>query len=166
MQSDDDRNTPRLPNIFLQEFLERLARRNEPPAASEAAVAGPWHVEEVRTTFYAVYRVGESYAQGHRPAAVCSDREPALLIAALLPGSGRELLFQLQKEAGPAGYAVEAGGGEVIGHLAVFDDRLVEALHVVECLLRSPEALANVLEVAGGVVLERVGAVLGGRVDG
>ena len=165
MQSDDDRNTPRLPNIFLQEFLERLARRNEPPSASEAAVAGPWHVEEVRTTFYAVYRTGESYAQGHRPAAVFADRAPALLVAALLPVTGRDPLYRLQKEAGPAGYAVEAAEGEILGHLEIFDDRLVEALHVVECLLRSPEALANVLEVAGGVVLERAGAVLGRRVD-
>ena len=163
MQSDDDRNTPRLSNIFLREFLELLNRRNEPSAATEAAVAGPWHVEEVRATFYAVYRNGESAVRGHRPAAVFTDRTPALLVAALLPATGRDPLFQLQKEAGPSGFAVEAGG-EAIGHLAVFDDKLVEWLHVVECLLRSPEALASLLEAAGGVVLERAGAVLVGRV--
>jgi hypothetical protein len=163
VQSDDDRNTPRLPNIFLREFLDRLGRRNEPPAAVEAAVAGPWHVEEVHAIFYAVYRSGESFARGHRPLAVFTDHTHALLIAALLPATGRDPLFQLQKEVGPSGFAVEAGG-EVIGHLAVFDDKLVDALHVVECLLRSPEALANLLEAAGGVVLERAGTVLVGRV--
>ena len=163
MQSDDDRNTPRPSNIFLRDFLDRLGRRNEPPAATEAAVAGPWNVEAVHLTYYAVYRSGESFAQGHRPFAVFTDRTPALLTAALLPGTGRDPLFHLQKEAGPSGYAVEAGG-EVIGHLTVFDDKVVDALHVVECLLRSPEALANLLEAAGGVVLERAGAVLGGRV--
>jgi hypothetical protein len=41
---------------------------------------------------------------------------------------------------------------------------LVEALHVLGCLLRSPDALANLLEAAGGVALERAGAVLVGRV--
>jgi hypothetical protein len=164
MQSDDDRNTPRLPNIFLREFLDLLARRDEPPAANEADVAGSWHVEEVRATFFAVYRSGESSARGHRPFAVFTDHTHALLIAALLPATGWDPLYQLQKEAGPSGYAIEAGGGEVIGHLAVFDDKLVEALHVVECLLRSPEALAHLLEAAGAVVLERAGAVLVGRV--
>lgn len=164
MQSDDDRNTPRLPNIFLREFLDLLARRDEPPAAREADVAGPWHVEEVRATFYAVYRSGESFTRGHRPFAVFTDPTHALLIAALLPATGRDPLYQLRKEAGPSGYAIEAGG-EVIGHLAVFDDKLVAALHVVECLLRSPEALAHLLEAAGAVVLERAGAVLVGRVD-
>jgi hypothetical protein len=167
VQSDDDRNTPRLSNspsnIFVREFLDHIGRRKEPPAATEAAVAGPWHIEEVHSVFYAVYRSGESFARGHRPWAVFTNPTHALLIAALLPGTGRDPLFHLQKEVGPSGYAIEAGG-EAIGHLAVFDDKLVDALHAIECLLRSPEALANLLEAAGGVVLERAGAVLVGRV--
>jgi hypothetical protein len=44
--------------------------------------------------------------------------------------------------------------------------RLIEALHVAACLARSPEALANVVEAAGQVALERVGAILDGRVPG
>ena len=59
--------------------------------------------------------------------------------------------------------ALEAGG-EVVAHLAYFDEKLVDALHVLECVLRSPEALAHILEAAGTVALERAGAILSGRV--
>jgi hypothetical protein len=164
MRSDDDRNTPRVPNIFQRDFLDRIGQRLEPPAASEAAVAGVWRVEEVQTTFYAVFRPETPPARGYRPTGVFLDPAHALLIAALLPGTGRDPLFHLHKDLTPDGYPVQSGG-EVIGHLAVFDDKLIDALHVVECLLRSPEALANVLEAAGSVVLERVGTILGGRVE-
>jgi len=46
---------------------------------------------------------------------------------------------------------------------AFFEGRLIEALHVVERLARSPEALANVLEAAGPLALERTGALLDER---
>lgn len=35
-----------------------------------------------------------------------------------------------------------------------------------ECLVRSPESLANLLEAAGGLALERAGAILDARVAG
>jgi len=41
-----------------------------------------------------------------------------------------------------------------------FDERLIEALHVAERLVRSPEALANILEATGPLTLERAGAFL------
>jgi hypothetical protein len=162
MRSDDDRNTPRVPNIFLREFLDRLGERLEPPSAAEAAVSGTWRLEEIRATFYAVFRPETPPARGYRPTAVVFDPHHALLIAALLPGTGRDPLYRLHKEPTADGYSVESGG-EILGHLAVFDDKLVDALHVVECILRSPEALANLLEAAGAVVLERAGAILEGR---
>lgn len=66
---------------------------------------------------------------------------------------------------GPEGFAVEAGhGGEVVGHLELFDPNLIEALHVAEGLLRSPETLAVLLEAAGQVALERAGAILDERI--
>lgn len=164
MQGSDDGSTRHFGNVFLKDFLRRLAERNEPRTSAEADVAGPWGVEAHCLTWYGVYRRGESATRGHVPAGAFANLSHALLAAAALPGTGRDPLFQLQKNAGPSGYAVEAGG-EVIGHLAVFDDKVVDALHVLECLLRSPEALANLLEAAGGVVLERAGAALGGRVE-
>jgi hypothetical protein len=51
-----------------------------------------------------------------------------------------------------------------VGHLDLFDERLIEALHVVACLARSPEALANVMEAAGQVALEWAGTILDERV--
>jgi hypothetical protein len=67
---------------------------------------------------------------------------------------------------GPEGFAVEAGhGGEVVGCLELFDPNLIEALQVVEGLLRSPEALAVLLEAAGQVALERAGAILDERIQ-
>jgi hypothetical protein len=101
--------------------------------------------------------------RGHRPTAVFSERWLALLAAAVLPGTGRDAAFRLHKEPGPGGFAVETGnGGEPVGTL--FDERLIEALHVVERLVRSPEALANVLEAGGPLTLERAGALLDERI--
>ncbi|HYU31415.1 MAG TPA: hypothetical protein VEW48_04575 [Thermoanaerobaculia bacterium] len=54
----------------------------------------------------------------------------------------------------------------MIGFLALFDEPLVDAACGVECLVRLPESLANLLEVAGGLALERSGAILDARVDG
>jgi hypothetical protein len=51
-----------------------------------------------------------------------------------------------------------------VGHSELFDERLIEALHVVACLVRSPEAQAKVLETEGPVMLDRAGAVLDERV--
>ena len=42
---------------------------------------------------------------------------------------------------------------------------MIDALHVAERLARSPEALANLLEAAGPLALERAGAVLDARVS-
>jgi hypothetical protein len=45
----------------------------------------------------------------------------------------------------------------------MFDERLVDALHVVEMVVRSPLSLANLLEGAGSLALERAGAILDER---
>jgi hypothetical protein len=57
-------------------------------------------------------------------------------------------------------------GGEPAGTLALFDERLIEVLHVMERRARSPEALANILEAAGPLTLERAGALLYERIPG
>ncbi len=160
MRSSDDRTILPFRNVFTPSFLERLGERDEPPTAGEADVAGPWRAEEVSGGGFGVFRAAESAARDFRPYAVFKARPLALLAAALLPGTGREAPFHLQKEAGPTGYAItERGGGEV-GHLQLFDEKLVDALNVLDALLRTPEALAGVLEAAGSVALERAGAIL------
>ena len=79
-----------------------------------------------------------------------------------LPGTGRDKAFRLSKDAEGAGYAVEAGsGGEVVGYLALFDETLVAAAHVVECLVRQPgrafsrHQLMDAAIGEGQIVLER-----------
>jgi hypothetical protein len=165
MQGSDDGSTRHFGNVFLKDFLRRLGERNEPRTSAEADVAGPWGVEAHCLTWYGVYRRGESATRGHLPAGAFADLSHALLAAAALPGTGREPLFHLRKDRTPDGYAVESGG-EVIAHLTHFDEKLVDALHVLESILRSPDALANLLEAAGSVALERAGAILDGRVRG
>ncbi len=165
MRSSDDSTLSSSRNAFSPSFLHRIGERDEPPTAGEADVAGPWRVLELPGRGFGLFRIGESSARGHRPAAVFRQRWLALLAAAVLPGTGRDAAFRLQKDSGPEGFAVETGnGGEVVGHLELFDQNLVEALRVAESLLRSPEALAGLLEAAGQIALERAGAILDERV--
>ncbi|HSK81360.1 MAG TPA: hypothetical protein VLQ45_33210 [Thermoanaerobaculia bacterium] len=167
MRSLLDGIIPSSRNAFSPSFLERIALRDEPPTAGEADVAGPWRIEEISSRGWGLFPVGASAARGDRPYAVFAERWAALLAAAFLPGTGREPAFRLHKDAGPEGYAIEAnGGGAVIGHLALFDEKLVDALNAGESLLRSPESLANLLESGGQVALERSGAILDERITG
>jgi hypothetical protein len=163
MRSSDD-SIPSSRNAFSPSFLHRIGERDEPPTAGEADAAGPWRVLELPGRGFGLFRAGESPARGHRPAAVLRQRWLALLAAAVFPGTGRDAAFRLQKDSGPEGFAVEDGSGEIVGHLELFDPNLIEALHVAEGLLRSPETLAVLLEAAGQVALERAGAILDERI--
>jgi hypothetical protein len=81
-----------------------------------------------------------------------------------LPGPAAPVFKEpfLASDSTPAG----AGAESRLDHLELFDERLIEALHAVACVARSPEALANVLEASGQVALERAGAILDERVSG
>jgi hypothetical protein len=154
-------------NAFTPEFLQRIGERDEPLTGAEADVAGPWVVEKMPGVGWGLYRSGEGVSRQFRPHGVFRDHAVALLFAAVLPGTGRDKAFRLRKDAEGAGYAVEAGeDGQVIGFLALFDETLVEAAHTVESLVRQPESLANLLEAAGGLALERSGVILDARVSG
>jgi hypothetical protein len=154
-------------NAFTPEFLQRIGERDEPLTAGEADVAGPWTVEEMPGVGWGLFRAGEGQARGYRPFGVFRERAVALLFAAVLPGTGRERAFRLRKEPERGGYGIELSpDGRMIGFLALFDEPLVDAAHAVESLMRQPESLANLLEAAGGVALERAGAILEARVTG
>jgi hypothetical protein len=88
------------------------------------------------------------------------DRNLALLAAAVLPGTGRDRLLRLEGEPTLAGYAVVLDDGTPAGHLRLFDEPLLDALNVAVSLVRSPQSLAFLLEAAGGLALERCGAIL------
>jgi hypothetical protein len=58
----------------------------------------------------------------------------------------------------------ELQDGPIVGHLELFEERLVETPYGVAYLARSPEAWVNVLEADGQGVLEKAGALLDERV--
>lgn len=157
-----DPGTEPLPplRVFTEEALERLRLGDEPPTAAEAELAGPWRVERLGSG-WALFRRGDREA-GEPPLGRFADRHLALLAAAVLPGLGRACGFRVEPEAAEAGYPLRREGIEA-GALAVFLADLAPALDVVDALLRSPAALALLLEAAGPTALERAGRELGLR---
>ena len=154
------RSYPDCTNAFSPSFLEPFLDRDEPPTGAEADVAGPWRVEPIPGLGFGLFRVGESLTRGFRPAAVFPDRWLALLAAAVLPGTGCDALLRLQKQPDAEGYGVALDGGEIVGHFELFDEALLDAVNVTVCLVRSPQALAYLLEAAGPAALERCGTIL------
>jgi hypothetical protein len=167
---------PHHPNAFNTAFLVRLAERDEPPTAGDADVAGPWRIEPIPGHGFGLFRVGESLARGFAPTAVFPSRWLALLMAGILPGTGKDPLLILSKQPDAHGvYPVAlAGGGDdggdggddgrpPVGFFQLFDEKSLDALNVLVHLIQAPEALAYVLEAAGSVTLERCGAILDER---
>lgn len=148
--------------VFTEEALERLRRTDEPPTAAEAELSGPWRVRELPGgDGFGVFRRGDEEA-GDPPLGRFAGRHLALLAAAALPGLGRASGFRVGPEGGDAGYPLLREGVEV-GALGVFLADLAPALDALEALLRSPPALALLLEAAGPTALERAGRELGLR---
>jgi len=160
MRSKKDRSTLIPSNAFDETFLAAIDQLDEPVTAAEAEAAGPWSLLLMANGEWGVFRRGQSPERGDVPAASFHRREKALLAAAVLPGTGRDPLFRLAPEADPHGYPVTDPAGETEGHLRLFDENLRDALHVAECLLRSPESLARLLEAAGGIALRETGRLL------
>ncbi|HYG63504.1 MAG TPA: hypothetical protein VEL74_13060 [Thermoanaerobaculia bacterium] len=168
MRSFDDRSSSAIhPNAFDGPFLRRLAERDEPPTAGDADVAGPWRIEEIPQHGFGLFRLGESLSRGFAPVAIFPSRWLALLMAAILPGTGRDPLVRLEKlldvEGGYPLVLPGPDGGEVVGRFQLFDEAAVDALNVAVHLLQAPESLAYLLEAAGAVTLERCGAILDER---
>lgn len=147
--------------VFTEEALERLRRADEPPTAAEAELSGPWRVHELREGGFGVFRHGDEEA-GDPPLGRFAGRHLALLAAAALPGLGRASAYRVDPQGGEAGYPLVREGVEV-GALGIFLADLAPALDALEALLRSPPALALLLEAAGPTALERAGRELGMR---
>ena len=111
----------------------------------------------------AVLRAWEDLEAGDRPVAVWWHPERAQLFSILLPALDREPLVHLVEGETPDGYPVVAVYGEqgpqVAGWLDRYDLRWVEGLHLLEAIVRSPQALATLLEAAGPGAEEQVGRI-------
>jgi hypothetical protein len=141
-------------NVFHASFLDRLqAEAGESDHAAEADLAGPWLVQQVGAQWHVVAE-GEDV-----PEVVAESYETAMLAAALLPSVGRSRLA-LVSERDAEGYRLLGAGGEVLAHLRHDFQDLGHAMHVVECLRRSPLELARFLYSTRGSSLERAGRLL------
>jgi hypothetical protein len=157
---------PQPPNAFTARFLARLGERDEPPTAGEAAVAGPWRIEPIPGRGFGLFRAGQSLARGSRPAVICASRWLAQVFAAMFPGTGRDPLLRLGKEADAEGlYPVKLDTGEAVAVLDVFDDTLVEHVNALIHLLQAPLSLADALDAAGAEALDSCGSILDERVS-
>jgi len=114
-----------------------------------------------------VLRAWEDLEEGDPPRAVFDQEELALLCAVALPLLGRNPAFHLCEAAGERGFPVIAMDGErgpqECGTLAFFEPELVSTLDLLQRLVRSPVALAAVIEAAGPGALAQVGRILAGR---
>ncbi len=154
-------------NAFDESFLGELDRFDEPLGSAEAEAAGPWRVERLRsgpggaeTETWGVFHASAGAERGGVPVARFGRRELALLAAAVLPATGRDLLLRLDPDGSEEGFPLHGADGAVEGHLRHFDQPLEEAIHVAAYLTRSPASLALLLEATGSSALRDAGRLL------
>ena len=116
----------------------------------------------------AVLRAWEDLDRGDHPEGLFWHEEPATLLAIALPLLGREPLFALSNEESPEGFAVEAvygeQGSQVAGWLRSHEPRVIDTLHVLEGIVRSPAMFAALLDAAGPGAEAQVGRILARKI--
>jgi hypothetical protein len=154
-----------LDNAFAPAYLARLREQEDVLTAAEAELAGPWKIEPVhgKPGAVAILRQWEGVDAGDPPVAVLWHVETARLLSVLLPVIDREPLFYIEEGAASEGYPLVAVYGEqgpqVAGWLDRCEPRWAEGLHLLEAIIRSPLALATLLEAAGPGAEEQVGRI-------
>jgi hypothetical protein len=172
MRDRHDSTRPSAGNAFDRAFLDLLDPEDDPVTATEAVAEGPWTVVRVtapKIPFaepngpepWAVVRDGDR-PDDEPPAATFVHLHPARLAAAAVPIAARDAAYRLDRDQDPRGFALRHDG-RVVGHLPWHHQELVAALNHLDALVRSPWALAAVLEAAGASALARVGALLARR---
>ena len=161
-----------LDNAFSPAYLAHLREQDDSLTAAEAELAGPWKIEPVpgKPGAVAVLRQWEEVEAGDPPVAVLWHEETARLLSVLLPVIDREPLFYIEEGAASEGYPLVAVYGEqgpqVAGWLDRCEPRWAEGLHLMEAIVRSPLALATLLEAAGPGAEEQVGRIRARRQQG
>jgi hypothetical protein len=161
-----------LDNAFSPAYLAHLREQDDSLTAAEAELSGPWKIEPVpgKPGAVAVLRQWEEVEAGDPPVAVLWHEEIARLLSVLLPVIDREPLFYIEDGAAAEGYPLVAVYGEqgpqVAGWLDRCEPRWAEGLHILEAVIRSPLALATLLEAAGPGAEEQVGRIRARRQRG
>jgi len=171
------------PNAFTPEFLKALeAREDAPLAALEAELRGPWQVVQLPLAAagggsggdgdggdgkggpdaerWAVLRSWEK-SSTDTPGATFRFREHALLWAAALEVASRGSDLGVGIRRDQHGQVVEEWlpekGTRIVGHFATWDQDVVAAMRVLGSLLRTPEALARVVDAGSAPIAELIG---------
>jgi hypothetical protein len=145
-------------NAFDPEFLADLEEMDTLETTLEAELAGPWKIHRVDGEF-GLYRLWESPEAGSAPEAVFGEMSDALrFLAATLP-AGRESAIRIEERREGCGFPVWSYGTR-IGQLRWSSEPLVQSLHAVEHLSRSPYYLTALIVAAGPQVIREVGKML------
>lgn len=134
----------------LLELLQRDVGGAEADARAEAESAEPWSVVPAGAGLWAVIAAGEE-----DPEVLLRSQELALLVAAVLPSTGRAPLVEVGRQAGKDGYPLLSPSGEILGFVRHFRPELAAGLHVVEHVRRTPLALSRLLRAAAPISLSR-----------
>lgn len=151
---------PEPANAFRSTYLDLLHRQDEAFLSAEGESTGPWVLRPAEDG-HGLYRLWEAPGHGDRPEAVFRHRDVALLFLAVWPAVGRDPLFRAGERRAEGTEVL--GGPAVVGRLRSFSDELLQAAHVAGVIVRSPLALAALVEAAGPVVQEKIGQILGRR---
>ena len=154
---------PRAANAFTQEYLAAIHDEDEPMHAAEAELAGPWRIVEQEGEF-ALYRDWEGPDFGDEPFLVTRDVTIAKIFQLALQVSARHALFESGTIPEASGFPV-LSEGHAVAHTRLFHEDALPSAHTLSCLVRSPPALAALIELAGPVTQEAVGRLLNQRLQ-
>ena len=155
---DEENRLDGAPNAFDPAFLDVLEQLSEVETGAEVEFGGPWKIEATADG-YALLRVWETAGAGEAPEALLASFHDALRFFAVLPALGRDPRISMAQDEDSAGFALRGPGGPV-GFLRLFNDELMQAVHVADCLTRSPLALSALLIAAGPQAIQEVGRIL------
>ena len=153
---------PWLENAFKEEYLRFLQERDEPVASAELELAGPWRVERAGERFL-LFREWEGLEHGDQPEATSQDGELVALLQLALPSLARPQLLRLGSWEEASGHEILADG-QPVAHMRRYTPEALAAVHVLASVIRSPKALATLLELAGPAGQEMIGQLLARRV--
>jgi hypothetical protein len=145
-------------NAFDREFLDLLEELDETDAGSDTEYGGPWKIETAEEG-YALLRAWEGAGRGDAPEAHLATFHDALRFFAVLPSLARDPRVRMAPDRQPDGFMLQDERGRV-GRMRLFNDELLQAFHVADCVTRSPLALSALLLAAGPQALREVGRIL------